>query len=335
MVDIADRIDNIITESTSFKLTFLYFLYKVPNHTVLSLPISVLLGTLLTFSVMSRTNELVVMRASGVPLKFLMKSVWVVGGVAVAVFILMSEFVVPPLSLKAKKIYNIDIKKKIQRGVYSKEEIWWREKGIFYSVNFFDAKSEQLKGVNKFKVGPDFLVQQRLIGETAKWAGPGLGWSLKNVKEYVFKEKGEITVSSYPTLALKISLTPRDFYNAKRDPASFSFREYKEYIKKQRENGLPTAELYPDLWDKLALPFVCLIIPFFCTPFAISHKREHHFTKTFITGAVVSFAYYVIHSFSLALGRAEFIPAFLSAWSANLFFLLIGIIIAIDAETPH
>jgi len=41
-------------------------------------------------------------------------------------------------------------------------------------------------------------------------------------------------------------------------------------------------------------------------------------------GIIIGFSYWIVHAFSMSLGRSGILPAILSAWVANILFLAAG-----------
>jgi lipopolysaccharide export system permease protein len=37
-------------------------------------------------------------------------------------------------------------------------------------------------------------------------------------------------------------------------------------------------------------------------------------------GIFIGFSYWIVHAFSMSLGKSEILPAFLAAWAANILF---------------
>jgi hypothetical protein len=49
----------------------------------------------------------------------------------------------------------------------------------------------------------------------------------------------------------------------------------------------------------------------------------------------VAFLYYAVDSFSISMGRAELLPPFLAAWSANIVMGIVAFVLNLGAEAPR
>ncbi|HEX7416182.1 MAG TPA: LptF/LptG family permease, partial [Smithellaceae bacterium] len=50
-------------------------------------------------------------------------------------------------------------------------------------------------------------------------------------------------------------------------------------------------------------------------------------------GIFVGFSYFVVHAFSMTLGRSGILPPFLAAWAANIFFSAAATMLLYRART--
>jgi lipopolysaccharide export system permease protein len=128
---------------------------------------------------------------------------------------------------------------------------------------------------------------------------------------------------------------PSDFYNMETDPHTMSYGELKTFILEQQRNGLATSGYLADLYEKISFPFVAAILPLIVIPFSLLPARKGNMAPAIMAALAISFSYYAIHSFSVALGRAELIAPMLSAWLANLLLGLIGSVLLCGTEAPR
>ncbi len=332
--DFFDRIDNIMAEDAGVWITIQYFLYKVPLTVSLMLPVAMMVATLLTIGLLSKNSEITAMRASGVTIWWLANPLLVTGLVMSLCAILINETAVPFAQRRVREIYNIDIRQKDKKGYYSQTDFWWRTKDRFFSVGMFDSRTNALHDISEFEVNQQFDLARRTNAETAEWIDPLLGWSMVGIKEFVISADGKIDEHSYRRLPLPISEQPSDFYDVKTDPYTLSFAELKSFMKKQARNGLSINGYLPYLYEKLASPFLNFIVVLVVLPFALKPARSGSLAASSIAALVIGFSYYAIHSFSIAMGKAEILPALLAAFAANILMLFVGTVLLLGSESP-
>jgi lipopolysaccharide export system permease protein len=335
LFDFFDRIDNIITENPPFMLVVQYFSLKIPLITNLMLPVACLAATLLTIGLLSKNSEITAMRASGIKLRTLLVPIFACGVTLAFISILLGETIVPAATRRGKEIYNIDIKQKDKQGWLSQSNIWWRDKNDFYSVSTFDSRTNTLNGLSRFKLSDLFSILERTDAAKAKYVDPGLGWTMFDTINYQFSQKEIRATDTQKIFPLPIKKVPADFYDMDTDPATMSFQQLRKYIHTQTRNGVAISGLYADLYDKFAFPFVCAIITILVFPFALSPSRSGSMAYSVVSSILIGFSFFAVHSFCIALGRAEFISPFFAAWFPNMLMAAIGTVLMMGAEAPR
>lgn len=335
--DFFDRIDNVLKANASFGQIISYFSYKVPIFFNLTLPLAMLVGTMLSFGMLSKNSELTAMRAAGLKISWFAKPLFYIAFILSLFSLFLNETVIPNATRRVREIYNIEIKAKHKTGTYSQSNFWWRNGENFYSAKHFDSRNANLVGFSNFVVTPEFEVTERTSSKEVSWLHELYGWRMKDSKQLFFnKNKNTATeLTETDSLPLIIPEKPKDFYDKETDPFTMSFSELNSFIKKQQRNGIPTQQYYADLHAKLSFPFVCFMVTLVALPFALVSSRSGNLAKSFFLGLIASFSYYAVHSFSLALGRAEIWNPIFAAWVANILLGFIGCVLLLGAEAPE
>lgn len=335
IVDVFDRIDNVLGQGAPFLLIMQYFLLKIPVFLNLTLPIAALVSTLLTFGLLSRSSEMTAMRASGLKLIWIAQPLFLFSLFLSLLSLGLSETVVPYCQRRVREIYNIDIRKNHLGGQYNQTDFWWRSGDDFYSAGIFDSRTNTLFGLTRFTLSEEFEPLSRVDAEQAKWIGTDYGWTMFGVEEYRFNSPLSFTTSNLVSKTLPINEQPKDFYDKKTDPLTMSYSQLQGFIDTQLKNGLLATEYLADLYAKISFPFVTLICSLVALPFAILPARTGSMAPSFTAGVLIGFLYFVIHSLSLALGRAMLVPPMLAAWTANLLMGIVGLVLLLGAEDPN
>jgi lipopolysaccharide export system permease protein len=332
--DFFDRFDNLLAENASLWISLKYFILKMPLTLNLVLPIAMLVATLFTLGMLSKNSEITAMRAAGLPILWIARPVlWFALGLSVFSLVI-GETLVPYTQRRVREIYNIDIKKKDQKGSYSQSDFWWRVGKRFNSVSVFDSRSNSLFDFSSFDLDENYNVAKRIDAEKAEWVNPILKWSMHNVTEYRFGPNQTVESRRHNALPLLIEEKPEDFYDVKTDTSTMSYRQLQKFLKNQRANGIPVTGYRTELYAKFAFPFIILIVTLVILPFSLKPARSGSLAVSFIAGLVIAFFYYAVHSFSIAMGHAELWPAFVAAWMANVVMGIVGIVLNWGAEAP-
>jgi len=334
IIDFFDRIDKIVGEETTIGSALLYFALKIPITIQLMLPVSVLIATLGTVGLLAKNSEVTAIRAAGVTLFSFAKPILLAGFALSFIAFGFSEVVVPYCSRKSHEIYNIDIKKKDQKGRYSQDNFWWRSNDKFFTIDAFDSRTNTLHDLTALELNKSFEITRRIDANKANWIDNLLGWSMNSVVDLHFLPSGEVVREKYKRLPLPIEQEPRFFYDLELEPESMGYFAFRKYIDKLHGDGIPINSYLADLRSKISFPFVNFICVLVALPFALKNARGGDMSAHFLSGVVIGFAYYFVHSLAIALGRAELLGPTAAAWAANILLGFVGVILNWGAEAP-
>ncbi len=334
LFDFFERIDNVLAEGASFSLILSYFSLKIPNIISLMLPVATLVATLFTVGLLGKNAELTALRAAGLSLKQLVAPFVLVGcGLTLMAYVL-NETIVPWSARRATEIYNIDIRKKNESGSYSQQNVWWRSGESLFSIGIFDSRTKTLYDFTRIDLDDNHDISRRTDAKRVTWVNPSLGWTMHDVTTQSFAADQSPVSKRLTKAPLVLKETPEDFYEIRSDPDSMSHTELRQYIRRQRRQGLSAELLLPDLHHKLAFPVLMLLLPIAIFPFALTSTRTGSLAVGFVAGLLVCIAYYVGDSIFLSLGRAEVLPPIAAAWAANAIIFLFGRILLSGSDSP-
>lgn len=331
--DTFERTRIFIRNDATFFDSALYMLYKIPLIVHLMVPVSVLVATLISLGRLSQLSEITAMRACGASISFVAKPLLLAGVVLSVLMFFLGETLVPWATERGEEIYHIDIKKKDQKGDFSRENFWYRKGKCFYSVGYYDSRSQTLKGLRMLELDDDFKVILRLDAEQAVWhESPFVGWTLNNAVEVRPTSNGSFYSTHFARLPLVISETPEDFYDLKRKPETMGYFALRDYVHKLSSEGIPSVRYAVDLASKISFPLVTVIVMLAAIPFALVTARSGSFTFSFIAGVCTGFGYFLIHAVSTSLGAGELLPTLPAAWNANIILGCVGAYLLSRAE---
>ncbi len=334
MVDFFDRIDNVLTEHSSLWLIIQYFGCKIPRIITLMLPVAMIFSTLFTFGLLSKSSELTAMRASGMTVSWLARPLILLGAVLTLVSLFLNEVVVPSSERYQKEIYNLKIKQKDKKGSYNQSDFWWRSGNRFFAIDLFSSKTRSMHNLSEFTLNQKWEVSHRTEAKKVDWLKQGLGWTMQDVSRFYILEN-DIHSEKLSSLPLPIREQPQDFYDFNDEPATMSFAQLSNFIKRQKDNGVATTQYLPDLYNKLAFPFVICITAMLVLPFSLLPARSGSMAVSSLLAIFIAFTYFAVDSFSISMGRADLLPPLLAAWSANIVMGIVAFILNSGTESPR
>ena len=321
IVDIFEKLDDLLQYEITFRETVIFYLNFIPPIMVNTIPIAILLTTVSLFRRLSSTNEYVAMISGGYSLRSmlipLMISVMVLGLFS----FIMHNFVVPRSyfnqeRIKAERFVREDMpSKKILKDVsllYSEDHLMF--------ISEYHIGKKVAKNITTVESSGNDLQKKKIMAEKAVWNGQE--WIFKNVK--IFDRRGGYIserVDTFPVLVMDIPVKPADLIFSKNKQETMSLRQLWSSLRQFHDT---TSTFYRvvhvEFHNRFAFSLTGLVIFLVAVPFGLMQKRGPKFLSVGI-GVVIGLLYYVILSIFLSFGKGGFLPALPSAWAANVIFM--------------
>jgi len=315
-------LQNIVNDNKSVYLVFRWFCARLPQDMIFTFPMSMLLTTLLVFGRMSKDSETVAMKAGGINFFRVLLPVMFFAVIVTAVSFLFNELVVPYSNRRAnelrREIVGVTEPEAIENSLLRATD------GAFvYARKVFQTKNSMEKVLLEYYDQGKLL--RRLTSATARWSEI---WTLEGVVDQLYEDGKVSSTSTMLELPVpEIKETPSDFAKQGKKPNEMSYAELKRRIEMyERTKFDDPTDLKVELALKTSLPFATVFFALIGSSFGLTTYRSGTFIG-FGISVVIIFIYYVIMSFSVAMGKSGILPVFLSAWLQNIIFCFVGILL--------
>jgi len=309
-----------------------YFLYQIPFTLFLVSPVAVLLACLVSLGSLSHHNEIIAMKSSGVNLYRIILPILLTAFIISLLAMSWNEFVVPManqrwMKIKSQKIYQENISYKIHNISFRSDKGW------FLTINLFDKEKEVMEGIVIKDRYPDGRPSLRIDAKKAKWID-GI-WLFEKGILREFNQQGLI-VKEEQFKKKRIQMwSPDEIWlisqAKKKESDQMSIKDLITYIRLLQASGSKFNDKLVDLHLKISFPFANLIIALIGTSLALQRPRGGR-AASFGLSIIISFLYWVAIGIGRALGMAEKLPPILSAWIANIIFIIIGFYLAFKSK---
>ncbi|MGZ7042199.1 MAG: LptF/LptG family permease, partial [Thermoanaerobaculia bacterium] len=310
-----------------------YYQFSVFSILNWTLPISVLVATLVTFGVLSKNNEVTAFKSGGVSLYRVALPVVAVAGVISLLAYFNLDFVLPYANQRVSQLGN-QIKGHKNVPSASQQRLWFIGKGR-YLINFlsYDRVTSTVSQIQVFEFHPtDFRLTRRVYAQRAKW--DGRGWVFSDGFIASFPDQGSATYTPITNpIRLYYEETPRDFaLEGNSDPNQMTFAQLRRYISSLRKTGYAAEKLSVTLYSKTSWPFLSLVMTLIALPFAFRIGKRGALYGVGIA-LLVGIFYWMEYAVYTKFGVVGNLPAILSAWSANILFAIAAVYLFLHAET--
>ncbi len=305
-----------------FKIAFIMILLNLPSVIVMTIPMGVLLSTVMTLNRLSLSSEITVMRACGIGLNRIAKPIFIFAIVMSLSSFFINETVVPVMTKQSKDLALWALgQKNIPDG---KQNFVFKElndtgglKRLFY-VGLCEKKTLHNVTVLDMAKKDTIQVLQAREGKTSPE-----GWVFEKGAAYTIGKEGEVlNTTLFDTSTVKFGLDLSKQLN-KNLAKEMNFSQLLKYLTSSDIQDNERAVFTIELFDKIALPLTTIVFVLVGVPLAITPPRVRY-NRGFLFSILIIFAYYVVRALSISFGEAGSLPPFLAAWLPNIILALWG-----------
>lgn len=325
VIDMMENLDDFIDNNVPSQIILQYYLYFMPEIIRLMTPVAVFLSCLFVTGKLASQNELTAIRSSGVSLYRMMLPVLVTSAV-ISVFSFYFGGYVTPLANKEKvKIEISSMKKNIPLPGYN---IFFQDSETrIVSIGYFDMTNYQANKVSiqDFNKNNPIEMVARIDASRMKYDTLKMTWTIYNgVKRFFHGDKETLQKFTEEKLS-DLSFKPTDLKTKQEKPEEMTTSDLHDfYINQQKTGNDPTRTLI-EYHSRYAFALSSLIVVFIGFPLASSKKRGG-LALQFGISLLFTFIYLGFMKISQAFGKNGVLDPIVTAWSANIIFLVFAII---------
>jgi lipopolysaccharide export system permease protein len=313
------------------------FLYILPYSLVVTIPMSVLLATLATFTRLSGDGEMLALRASGLSLARLIRPTVAFGLVATALTLVITIWVLPFSNHAFKNLVfqmaHRQVTVGLQEGVFNSQF-----EGLILYAERLDSKTSRMEGV--FLVDNRNPAERRVIVARSGQFNPdpenlrmGLSLSQGTVHLSAAELTGRYRLLTFAGYQLTVDVGRSLAEPIQRAPGEqeLSLAELRQRAATLRAEGKNYHPPLVEFHKKLAIPFSCLLFTVVGVPLG-SRIRKGGRGLSLAISVGSALGYYMLIVGGEALGDRGLIPEALAMWFPNLLIALGGSLLFVQAE---
>jgi len=310
-----------------FQILMLLF-FVSPSFLIFTIPMALLLGTLLAFGRLSGDSEIIAFKASGVSLYQLYLPIFILSMSAYLFTSLLVFYGLPwgnrgfvsTLYSITRSKANIEIKERVFNDTFN---------GLVIYVDKVPIQGKRMEGV---------LIHDKREKDkvTSIFAKEGFIASKPESQEVVLRlldgnlHRFEPSTDVYQrvkfdTYDLKLELGKAlAAYGTRLSEREMSINEIKKKIERKEKIGEDTTNLKIEFHRRYAIPFACIIFGLIGVPLGIQPRRSGR-SYGFILSVFIILAYYISITIFEIFAEKKTIPVFFAGWAPNFLFGGLGI----------
>ena len=315
-----DWSDNLFKGQATTSQLARYMWYSTPQFVYYVLPLSALVGTLVTIGLLTKSSELIIMRACGVSLYRTALPLLVLGLMWSGLLFGLEESFLASSNRKAAEL------KHLMRGgaprtfdVLARQWVAGRD-GRVYRYTYFDPRAKTLTGleVYRFQEKPWGLAETMAVKSATFQPADGTwladqGWT-RHFAADVVKDYAPMT-------AKPLALEAASYFGTEQPDADrLSFTNLRRYIAALTVSGFDVVPYRVALHRKIAFPFVALVMTLIAIPFAVTMGKRGALFGIGL-GLLLAISYWGLSAVFSAIGGAGLLSPPLAAWAPNVLFI--------------
>lgn len=332
--DFFQLLGDIVHNHAGAGLVLTYYRYLWPQVIYLMLPLTVLVATLVNFSLLTKSNQIMAVKAAGVSLYRISVPILGIAAVLSAGMFLLGDQYLPETNQR-QSAYRNEIKGRPAQTFFRPDVQWiFGESGKLYNYRFFDPDSDVFANLSVFEFDPSsFQLTRRLYAARAFWEPHIPGWVLEDGWKRDL-QGGKVT--SFQPFAVatfhELSEQPGYFKKEVRASEQMSAVELRRYIQDLRQSGFDVIPLSVQLNRKFSYPLIAFVVSLIGIPFAFSAGRKGALSGIAISIGI-AIVYWSVSSLFEAMGNLGQLPPAAAAWSPDVLFGLGGVYLLLRVRT--
>lgn len=341
LAQILDITNLVVNYKVSLVSVFLLVVYSMPEFLKFTIPMSIMMGVLLTFLKMASDKEIIAIKAGGCSIYHLMAPVFLFCMIGFSMTFLMSVYGGAWGRNSYTDLVNEVMAKSADAAI--KERVFTDSiPGIVFYVNEVDVKNKLLL---------DVFIEDSRNGKSKSTVVAPRGKrfaSPDNPDVFILRlfdgmimrvNPDDLTVNTihFDTYDVSIPMEKAKAPQSKKDKDrdEMSVSELRTYIQNPKiSKDLKNAAVM-ELHEKFSLPFACLTLGLLAMPLGLKSAFSRKSSGLGL-GLVCFLVYYVLMAFGWSGGKSGLFPPYLGMWMPNIIMGVIGLymLLRVSKEKP-
>jgi LPS export ABC transporter permease LptG len=323
-----DLIPSIIKSGTPLPYAVSYLAYLAPHLFYQVAPFALLVALLMSFNVLSRSNQLVIIASAGQNRMRTINAILMAAGALSFSLWALSNYAMPHTNREQDERYNKIKGRQVEQTTiaFGRKWVFGKDDSI-YSYQRLDP-DDSLVNTSIYRLDGDrgLIRSATHFGRATKV--DALTWKADSGLIERLTPDSTIdrqSIQSQPEL-IKISDGVDLFRRTTNESSKMSDRQLKRHIAQLTGLGVTTLELQIDLKKRIAFPFSCLVLAVLAMPFITAKQARRSGPLVSVSLSVgIGLIFRLIMEIFEAVGRQNNLPVGMAVWGPHILFGSIGL----------
>ncbi|MGD9495022.1 MAG: LptF/LptG family permease [Armatimonadota bacterium] len=302
-----------------------YLLLRAPRAVVWSLPFGTLLGVSMAVTTLAHYGEITAMRAGGVSFARICAPLIVLGVLASAAGIALSQWAVPPTMEAAQEtLVQMMMTQPVVREAH--DQYFRDEEGRIFFVRDMLPAQNLLRQVVIWERDEEGNVRAITTADRAQLQGRL--WILQDGASVRLDRNGEIIgeIEHFASRRVRLARALQHYYTEHRSAAELAPHELRDLIEVKERTGGETQQLEVYLHFTYSIPAASLVFALIAGPLGHRYARRGTYVGV-VVAILVVFLYNGVRSWTLAFGLAGALSPETAGWLPDAIFGVLGAVL--------
>jgi LPS export ABC transporter permease LptF len=330
-------LDLVLNKKAPLGDTLILYLSLIPFVLSLTVPMSMMVATLLAFGRLSSDMEVTAFKSSGIHLFHLIAPVLFFGAVMTIAMLYFNDKILPAANYTFKQTHfkivqkqaNVAIRERVFIDQFEGYQFYidhLNSDGLFSQVKVFNHWSPQAPVQTTLAKTGSLETNAKKHQMLFHLDDGVMSWDNTNYQTY-----NRLYFQRY-TIHLKLENQLAHIDDIKKDFEEMTLNEISTEIESTKDDGRKRS-LRNEFQKRISLPFACIILIWFCAPLGLLMKSKGFIG--FTLGLAMIFAYYMMFTVGQILSERGVVNPIIGSWWPNLFLMTVGAFIYYLAISEH
>ena len=323
LTDLIEILRKSANKDVPFSIIISIALFRLPNLTLQVMPFAFLFGSILCFTKLNRTREIVIARGAGV-------SIWQFLSPAVSVSLLMGIFIITsinPISAimnyRSEQLENKYLAGETNTISVSNSGLWLKQKEgsteTIITAASISPDNRNFKDVTVFEFDGKHKFIRRIDAKDGELAA-----SVWNFKDVIINTSDQKT-EKLPSYQIPTQLSLAKIQDSFGDPDTISFWQLPSFIKFLEDSGFNALRHKLYFHSILSTPIMLTAMVLIAAVFSLRFSRRGRTGILISSGVFSGFVFYFVSKVTASFSLSGDMPIWLAAWAPAGIFIIIGI----------
>ncbi len=328
LIDFFEKIDNFLEKGKSIGLIIQFSLLNIPFIVDMMSPVCILLAGVVTLGVLDHSNELIALKACGIPLQKITRPIIGAALVCILVFLAMAQLLLPKTIAATNRIWYQEVKGKVPLGILRNGRYHYRGQDGFFSFARPDPLKNSFDYLSYTVWDKEYGLKTLITAKVTEW-NKGV-WTLHEGQIQEEMANSKFSYQVFKDRIFNFPETPGDFFVPAYRTMELSLVELYQETRNSRsaeEINKAWVDFYGRIsYTLLGLPLLLLGLPLLLL---VYRKWGRDLSLAIPVSCGMAFFCWGAHTTLQSLAKASYLPPLIAAFSVHLiigclgFFLLL------------